>query len=275
MRLTRFWNLLIIVLAQYFTAIFLIGEGEGWKPYVLDFRLFLLCFSTVILAASGYIINDYYDVKIDYVNKPERVIVGKVLKRRVVMIYHTVLNFTGIAIGAYLSWAVGLIHLLSAILLWFYSNQLKRMPFIGNFAVAALTGMSIFIVGLIYVKPLGLVILYSVFAFAFTLFREVIKDMEDLKGDATFGCKTLPIIWGLRKTKSFLYGLKGGFLLLMVVLVDLYLGAEAIGFSIVLLISLALISYRIYRTDTVRGFRQLSNIYKMVMLLGILSMLIV
>ena len=98
-KLIRVQNLLIIVLTQYLTALYLL-QGI----HILDLELFLLSFSTVLLAAAGYIINDYYDVKIDYINKPEKVIVGKVLKRRVVLFWHTFLNFTAIIIGTFLDW---------------------------------------------------------------------------------------------------------------------------------------------------------------------------
>ena len=102
-KLTRVQNLLIIALAQYLSAIFLVGPSTDWKLYLLDMNLFFISFSTVIIAAAGYMINDYYDVKIDYVNKPDQVIVGKVLTRRSVMVVHSILNFTGIFVGIMIS----------------------------------------------------------------------------------------------------------------------------------------------------------------------------
>src|SRR5690606_34862812 len=107
---------------------------------LIDINLLLLVLSTLLIAAAGYIINDYYDVKIDYINKPKRVVVGRILKRRGVMVAHTILNFMGILIGFYLSIWVGIISVGSAFMLWWYSNQLKRLPFIGNFFIAVLTG---------------------------------------------------------------------------------------------------------------------------------------
>src|SRR5579871_702392 len=93
-KITRFWNLLIIALAQYFTAVFLIGFEKIW-----DLRLFLLSTSTVIIAAAGYIINDYYDVKIDLINKPERVVIGKQIARRYAILFHSALSIIGTGIG--------------------------------------------------------------------------------------------------------------------------------------------------------------------------------
>ena len=138
LKLVRFPNLAIIVFTQYMTAIFLVGEaGEGLQ-YLLDPNLFKLVLATVLIAAAGYIINDYYDVKIDFINKPDRVVVGRALKRRKAMVLHTAFNFIGILIGFTLSWKIGLLCFASAFMLWFYSNQLKRLPLIGNCFVGLL-----------------------------------------------------------------------------------------------------------------------------------------
>ena len=128
-RMTRVWNLVIIVLTQYCTAIFLVDSGQGALFYLTNIWLFVLSLSSAMIAAAGYIINDYYDVKIDLINKPERVVVGRMVKRRVAMAWHTALNIAGILLGVILWWFIGLMNLLSAGLLWLYSNQLKRMPF--------------------------------------------------------------------------------------------------------------------------------------------------
>lgn len=273
-QLTRFWNLLIIVFAQYFTASFLIDSAKNITYYLLHRELFLLSLSSVLIAAAGYIINDYYDVKIDLINKPHRVVVGKVLKRRVAMVAHTVLNFTGIGIGFLLSWQIGLINFTSALLLWLYSNQLKRMPFIGNFVVALLTGLSIYIVEILFQSGNILVIAYALFAFAFTLIREIIKDMEDLRGDATFGCRTLPVVYGLRKTKNLIYILSLAFLTGLCLLAYVFVGEEMTLFCLLLIIPLGFLAYRLSIADTIRDFNYLSNYCKVIMFLGILSMII-
>lgn len=273
-QLTRFWNLLIIVFAQYFTAFFLIDQEKEVLYYVLNEQLFLLSLSCVLIAAAGYIINDYYDVKIDLINKPDRVVVGKVLKRRVAMAAHTVLNITGIGIGFLLSWKIGAINFGSALLLWLYSNQLKRMPFIGNLAVALLTGLSVYIVEVLFRSGNIIVIAYTLFAFAFTLIREIIKDMEDLKGDATFGCKTLPVVYGLRKTKNIIYLLSIAFFLGLCTLAYIFVGKGMTVFCITLIVPLSFLFYKLSKADTIKDFNYLSNYCKVIMFLGVLSMVI-
>jgi len=271
---TRFWNLLIIVFAQYFTAVFLAKQGEPILQTLTDVRLMLLALSSVFIAAAGYIINDYYDVKIDLINKPNRVVVGKILKRRVAMVAHTVLNFLGIAIGFLLSWQIGVINFFTAVILWFYSNQLKRIALVGNVTVAFLTALSIFVINVLYEQNNYLVIAYALFAFTFTMIREVIKDMEDVKGDLTFGCRTFPVVYGLRKTKVLLYTTSIVFLIGLTTLAYLFIGLQMASFSLLLLIPLGLLSYKLYFADTTKHFNTLSNYCKVIMLLGILSMAI-
>ena len=271
-QITRLWNLLIIVLTQYFVAFFLVESGEGTLYFLLHPKLFILSLSSVLIAAAGYIINDYYDVKIDLINKPERVVVGRVLKRRVAMVSHVVLSSLGVFLGLSLSLKIGAINLLTVGLLWLYSNQLKRMPFIGNFVVALLTGLAVYIVDVLFNTGNPVILAFSAFAFSFTLIREVVKDIEDLQGDSTFGCRTLPVVYGVRRTKNLLYIFSILFLAGMCFLAYLFVGKELTIFCIGLILPLGFITAKLKRADTVRHFNQLSNYCKVIMLLGILSM---
>ena len=270
-RITRFWNLLIIVVAQYFTVAFLVDYH-----LLLDWRLAALSASTVIIAAAGYIINDYYDVKIDLINKPERVVVGRGVSRRYAIFLHTALSVTGILLGLVLNWKIGAINFFSVFMLWLYSNSLKRLPFIGNFVVAFFTAGSIAIPWLLY--PFAgktLILTYTLFAFFTTLVREIIKDMEDLKGDNTFGCKTLPIVWGLRKTKNLIYILTLMFLASVFVIDLLVEKLPMIYFSVFLFAPVAWLMIRLIRADTKKDFYKLSQLCKLIMVLGIFSMALI
>jgi 4-hydroxybenzoate polyprenyltransferase len=269
-RITRFWNLAIIGLAQYFTAYFLID-----KNIITDWRLFILSSSTMLIAAAGYTINDYYDVKIDLINKPERVVVGKNIKRRHAILLHTILSSVGVFLGLLVGWKIAAINFLSSFFLWLYSNQLKRLPLVGNIVVATLTGLSVFVLSILYKSNSPLILIYSLFAFFITLVREVVKDMEDLKGDGSFGCKTLPIIWGIRKTKVFLYILIGVFSILVMVLNHFYSRLPTVYFLLFLFAPMGMLFIRLVRADTIKGFYQLSQFCKIIMVSGIISMVFV
>jgi 4-hydroxybenzoate polyprenyltransferase len=270
LRLTRAWNLLIIVFAQYFTAFFL-----ALADVFRDVPLFLLSLSTVLIAAGGYVINDYYDVKIDYINNPDRVVVGKTIHRRFAIMLHVVLSVLGIFIGLFVSWKLAVVNVFSVSVLWFYSNLLKRLPFIGNFTVALLTGASVAILIFLYDENTILILIYALFSFFMTLVREIIKDMEDLKGDNTYGCKTLPIVWGIRKTKITLYILIFVFLVSVVIINQLYVKLDVIYFVMLLFVPLAWLTTQLARADTKKDYGWLSSFCKVIMLLGILSMTLI
>ena len=258
--------------AQLMTAYFLIETTPQGLPIWEDVHLYLLILSTVSVAASGYMINDYYDVKIDYINKPEEVVVGKSIKRRTVMFLHSILNALGIAIGLMLGLKVGFIIFIAAFLLWFYSNSLKRLPFIGNLAVALLTGLAIYIVGFYYQTNELLVLAYAIFAFFINLIREILKDIEDRHGDRKHGSKTLPIVLGFGATKKVIFLIAFVFII-SIVTVTYKLDNELLyyyfgGLSLLFFLFL----YKIYMADRKAHFTQLSLLSKLLMLTGILSM---
>jgi len=238
-----------------------------------DFKMLLLSSATIIIAAAGYVINDYYDIKIDYVNKPDKVVVGKLVRRRIVLFSHAFMNMIGIILGFYLSIYVGLLNVVSGFLLWIYSNQLKRMPFIGNVVIAFLAGLSILIVAVYYRQNFNLVFIYAVFAFSINLVREIIKDMEDIRGDMRFGSKTLPIIWGLRRTKILLYIMIAAFMMLMFFLSYQLKNHVLSAYFILLVTPIIYLIYLLYKADSQRRFHQLSTYCKLLMLAGILSMI--
>ena len=272
MKIIRPENLLMVAFAQLMTAFFLVGTTNAGLPVLQDYHLYLLIISTVILTASGYMINDYYDVKIDYVNRPKAVVIGKGMKRRMVMILHTVMNVIGILIGLLVHPKIGAITFVAAFLLWLYSNSLKRLPFIGNLTVASLTGLAIWIVGIYYQKSELLVITYAIFAFFINLMREILKDIEDRNGDRKHGCKTLPIVLGFRKTKNIIFII--AFLFVAAILFVTFKINEPLLFLYFGGLSLFFIAFmvKIYKADRKSHFSELSTISKILMLTGILSM---
>ncbi|MFN8347231.1 MAG: geranylgeranylglycerol-phosphate geranylgeranyltransferase [Spirosomataceae bacterium] len=274
LRLIRWPNLLIIALTQYMARLFLIGPADEWKQLLAERSIFLIVLSTVLIAAAGYVINDYFDVKIDLINKPERVIIGRYLKRRVAMSTHQVFNVLGCVIGLWVSNGVFLISVLSVTLLWLYASFFKKRPLIGNVIVSLLTGLSLVILAVYYPQNRELVGLYALFAFGISLIREIIKDMEDVRGDASHGCRTLPIVWGIRRTKLFLY------VLIALFIPTLFMAAYWLQNPLLARMFFALsaligwLVYRLVYADTKREFGALSSLCKIIMLVGMMSMIL-
>ncbi|MEZ0542307.1 geranylgeranylglycerol-phosphate geranylgeranyltransferase [Fibrella arboris] len=272
LRLIRVQNLLIVVGTQYLARVALIGPRENWPRLLLDGHLLILTLSTVCIAAAGYIINDYFDVKIDIVNKPERVIIGRYLKRRWAITAHQALNVIGCFLGLLLNRWVFAVDVLSVSLLWFYSANLKRQPFIGNLVVSFLTALSLIVMAVYYKQNENLLIVYAAFAFVVTMVREIIKDMEDVRGDARYGCRTLPIVWGIRRTKYLLYVIIAAFIMTLFLTAESWQNPRLGWIFMLLLIPVAWLVYRLVLADTRREYSYLSNLCKLIMLMGVLTM---
>jgi len=270
LKLLRWKNLLIVGVTQYAAAFFLI-ESLSIQSLLANLQMLILSISTVLITASGYVINDYYDVKIDYINKPDRVVVGRFLKRRSSIILHAWLNTIGLLLGTWVSWKIGVIDFFAIGLLWLYSNQLKRLPLLGNIAVALLTGLAVFIVYIFFQQSVFLFAAYATFAFFISLIREIIKDMEDVEGDRKFGCKTLPISIGIRKSKIVIYGIS----LVFIISVALLLQHEPTFWWVFsgLVLMLGWLNYRLFKADKNKDFTNLSSLSKQIMILGLISMI--
>lgn len=258
-----------------------------------------LAAGSVLVAASGYIINDYFDLNIDLVNRPGKLVVEKVIKRRWVIAWHFFLSAAGIILGFYVDFKtdvsfLGLANLICVVFLFFYSISLKKKFLIGNVLISAMTAWVIIVLtwcenthffipgGANHIFPgkdklLRLTFLYAGFAFVISLIREAVKDMEDMEGDRKYGCKTMPIVWGLNGSKIFvavwLVVLIG--ILLVVQFYMLYFGWWVSALYAVLLIVLPLlwVFKKLFPAQTAKDFHKLSTIIKMIMMTGILSMI--
>lgn len=227
-KLLRPLNLLIIAAVMYAMRYVFYNFNQDLffklNGTINEIDFFLLVISTLIIAAAGNIINDYFDMRIDRINKPEKVIVGKHIKKRVAMLAHVIMNIIAVLTGIYLSYKYNTflpvsIHLLTTTLLWLYSVSLKRQFLTGNLSIAFLSALVPYLSGMIHLYVLKeqnmqyftelnlylyklIIYTYMVFAFLTTLIREIQKDMADMKGDAAIGCKTVPLVWGVEKTKK-------------------------------------------------------------------------
>ena len=298
LKLIRTQNLLIIAFTQYMVRWFLLYpllKIHGFELQLSNFHFFLLVLSTVMIAAAGYIINDYFDVAIDRVNKPERLVIDKGIKRRVAMGAHTVINILAILIALYVSHQAGslkliVVHILCAAGLWFYSTNFKRQFLIGNLMISIFTALVPFIVGLYELLPVHkiysemidetslqeewkFVLGISFFAFIVTLLREIIKDMEDVEGDEKYGCKTMPIVIGIRASKNMSIVLAVFTMVFLVYFQTIkwstsnLLSASYIGIAIQL--PFIYLIYRLITAKEKKDFKIAGNVAKFIMLTGV------
>jgi 4-hydroxybenzoate polyprenyltransferase len=275
--LIRLPNLLIMALCLLLVRRALLLPAAAW-PAVLTPAFGLLALAALSIAAGGYIINDYYDVKIDAINRPDRLVIGKAVNRRHAMLGHILLSGLGVVVSGALSPLLGLVNLGSALLLWGYSARFKRVALVGNVSIAALTAALVLLPELQVRSGSKPVWLYALAAFLLTVVRELVKDVEDMRGDAEHDCRTLPIVAGVARTKwvvgFFLACL--GLLLLGVEYSMLQTGQWGLGLWLLALVlcPLGWLAYQLRRADRRRHFAQLSAACKWIMLAGVLSMLL-
>ena len=223
LRLVRFQNLVIITVSQFLVRYCLIMPAyqtqynytELFPNHLSKIEFVLLLLSTLLIAAAGNIINDVFDVRTDEINKPGKNLVGKFISAKKATTLFFVFCTIGILIGFFLAFKInkpvmGFIHVFAAGSLWMYSSYYKKRLLIGNVIVALLSALSLLIVGLFepeFYPNITYLLIYSGFAFAVSVIREIIKDMEDADGDERSQCKTLPVIAGIKRSKVVLIGI--------------------------------------------------------------------
>ena len=229
--LIRLPNLVFIFLTQLLAYYFIIQPAvvdTGKAPTLPPFYVLLLSFSTVLIATAGYMINDYFDIGIDAINKPGRVTIEKIFKRRTIIFWHVLLNIIGLALASYIAFQFlllrfALIQLLCILLLVFYSTTFKRKLIIGNFVISILSALTLVTMAFyepnfelfnVHFQHSKLLWMYVCFSFLITFIREIIKDIEDVKGDTVQNCQTIPLVWGILTAKKITYF----FILLLAVL---------------------------------------------------------
>ncbi|MES2004127.1 MAG: geranylgeranylglycerol-phosphate geranylgeranyltransferase [Bacteroidota bacterium] len=298
-RLVRWPNLVFIALTQVlfeyciYQKIYPVPVGDTAETN----RFLLLVMASVFIAAAGYIINDYFDLNIDQVNKPDKVVVNVIISRRWVIFWHMFLSLLGLfftvsALPISDYWHLVLANLGSIVLLWFYSTNLKKQLLIGNVLISVLTAWVIVIIFLakfpLKIHSLLLVdhdeiryfrftVLYASFAFVISLIREVIKDMEDMEGDRKYGCRTMPILWGMNTSKVFvavwIIVLIAALTILQFYVLPFGWWHSALYCFALIIAPLVWILRKLFSAQSPEDFHKLSTVIKLVMLTGIVSMI--
>jgi len=304
LKLIRWPNILIIWLSMsliFFCVINPVLGLENFEAGLSISQFILLVASTTFISIAGYLLNDLFDINPDQVNKPGKNMVGRKFRVHMVQILYWIFTVSGVLLGAYVSYAIGkinysLVFVFVAGLLWFYSERYQCQPVIGNIVIAFLSALTIALVWLfsffalikepvifanvqMYFSNLNiLILLFSGFAFFTSLMREMIKDIEDFKGDDRFGCRTFPVIFGIKKAK---------WLALIVTLVTLVLsiwcqvffiraGFEKLFYYFFFVdLFFLIVAWMLIKAREPKDYKKASLVVKILMVIGILSMALV
>ncbi|NVK53442.1 MAG: geranylgeranylglycerol-phosphate geranylgeranyltransferase [Flavobacteriaceae bacterium] len=299
LKLIRYKNLLLVFLTLALTKYALIAPKLQTQFSTIDFLL--LSFGILAITAGGYIINDIYDINTDVINKPQKQYIGVTFSKQKGLIYYFVLTIVGLVAGTYISFTSNflfgtLIFIGCASTLYLYAAYFKRRAFIGNLLVSFCVAFTIIIVyafesaqenvyhnffeaitHIFSSVSLSLkIITYSIFAFFMTLLRELIKDIEDIKGDYAANMKTLPILIGIQRTKRAIFIISCAVLLFMIlILKEIADNFILIGYcSLFIFIPFLFFIRNLWTANTNKHYQKLSKWLKIIMLFGILSMLL-
>lgn len=295
----RWPNLVFIAITQIlfvYCIIHPVFYAAGVIPNINGHFFLLLMISSVMIAAAGYIINDYFDLNIDQVNKPRKLIVEKIIHRRWVILWHLLLSTISILLFLYIDVKtnarfLSIINIACVLLLFIYSVSLKKKLLVGNVVISLLTAWVMLVItwaetsnllktiaiGSYTEKITRITFLYAGFAFVISLIREVVKDMEDIEGDRKYGCQTMPIVWGILASKIFvavwLVVLIAALSVVQFYVLQFRWWWSAVYCIIFIIIPLLYIFKKLYRANTSNDFHRLSTYIKLTMFTGILSML--
>ena len=270
----RGFNLAMILVAQYITAIFIMSPSQSLSEVLLDRSLFVLIVATVLSIASGYIINNFYDAEKDSINRPQQVTLEKLVSQNTKLMVYFILNLLVVIIASYVSFRAVLFFSVYIFAIWFYSHKIKKRPIIGNLVSAVLTITPFFAIFLYYKNFSSLIFVFGFYLFLILSMRELVKDLSNLKGDLVLNYKTIPVIYGEIYAKFMILFLVlanisvTSFLLLSY---DLGRMDSFFYFSIILLFLVLLLLFKAHK------YQQYSRIHwllKLLVLLGVFSIML-
>ena len=269
----RIYNILIIVLAQYLTSIFILSDK---KPFdvVFDFNLFLLILCSSLSIASGYIINNFYDQKKDVINKPIKSKIDDVVKNSTKLYFYFFLNFVVIFFASIISLRAIIFFSVYIFFLWFYSHKLKRLLFLGNLFYSLLTITPFFAI-LLYYKNIDLIIAaYALFLFFILLLKDITKDLKNLVGDFTENYQTIPVAFGEDFSRIIISLIT---FINVILIINLFINFSDgymniyYGISLILLL---IFTIKLYKSKKVSDYLELHNILRLIIGLGVFSIIL-
>ncbi|MFS4494314.1 geranylgeranylglycerol-phosphate geranylgeranyltransferase [Maribacter sp. 2308TA10-17] len=271
----RGYNILMIALAQYLASIYILSPDLPLRKVVFDVNLFFIVIASALVIASGYIINNFYDAEKDLINKPKKSMLDRLVSQRFKLTTYFILNFLAVFAASYVSFRAVLFFSAYIFGIWFYSHKLKKVPFIGNFVSATLAIAPFFAVFVYYKNFETVIFVHAIFLFLLILVREMIKDLENMKGDLAQNYRTIPILYGPKVSKFMIAGL----ILLTLIPSLLLITKFDVGlmnyYFMACIALLILFLVLLLQSKTKKHYVWLHNILKFIIIAGVFSILLI
>lgn len=271
----RGYNILIIVIAQYLTSVYIFAHEKPVRKVLFDFNLLMLVLASAAVVAGGYIINNFYDSEKDLINRPNKSMLDKLVSQNTKLSFYFVLNFSAIVMASYVDFKAVLFFSVYIFGIWFYSHKLKKQPIIGN-AVSALLTITPFFVIFIYYKNFDTVIfVHATFLLLIIAIRELTKDLENIKGDLALDYQTIPIKYGEDVSKKMITFFVALALIPLYLLVFRYEIGHMSKYFYLCVILLFIFLIFLWKSNTKKQYLILHNILKFIIVAGVFSILLI
>ncbi|MCX7550922.1 geranylgeranylglycerol-phosphate geranylgeranyltransferase [Xanthomarina sp. F2636L] len=271
----RGYNILIVVFAQYLTAIYILAHDLSLREVVLDVNLLMLVLASAATIAGGYIINNFYDSEKDLINRPQKSQLDRLVSQNTKLSLYFVLNFMAVIMASYVSFRAVVFFSLYIFAIWFYSHKLKKLPFIGNLTSAILTITPFFAIFIYYKNFEHVIFVHAAFLFLIISMRELTKDLENIKGDLVLNYQTIPIVYGENVSKVMLT-----ILALLTTIPTYYLlfhfhVGQMVYFFYLSAFLLLLFIILLWASKTKTHYLLLHNILKFIIVAGVFSIMLI
>ncbi len=283
----RGYNIPIIVVAQYLSAIFILAPGKSALAILLDFKLFIVVFASAVTIASGYIINSFYDSKKDLINRPTKSMLDRLVSQKTKLQVYFTLNFIATLAALFVSWRASLFFATYIFLIWLYSHKRKKYALYGNLIAAFLAVYPFFGILLYYYyrlplteienhsNDLAVIFTHATFLFILLLVREMIKDLENIKGDLANGYPTIPIVFGESVSKISITAL----LLFTVIPVYFLINVFDVGYMDIYFyvgfIIMLFFGIRLWKSESKEQYLLLHNLLKFLIIAGVCCIVLI
>jgi 4-hydroxybenzoate polyprenyltransferase len=271
----RGYNILIIVIAQYITSVFILAHNKPVREVVLDANLFALVLASVAAIAAGYIINNFYDYEKDLINRPQKSMLDRLVSQNTKLSFYFVLNFVAAIMASYVSFRAVVFFSIYIFAIWLYSHKFKKLPIIGNLISAILSITPFFAIFIYYKNFETVIFVHAFFLFLIISMRELTKDLENIKGDLALNYRTIPIVYGEKMSKMMLTVL----IILSMIPIYLLLFHFQVGrmtyFFYLIIVLLLIFLILLWRSNQRSHYLMLHNALKFIIVAGVFSIILI
>jgi 4-hydroxybenzoate polyprenyltransferase len=272
----RGYNIPVIILAQYLSAIFILApDNKRALSILLDFNLFIIVLVSSLTIASGYIINNFYDSKKDLINRPNKSQLDRLVSQKTKLQVYFTMNFIVVLLAFFVSFRAVLFFSVYIFLIWFYSHKLKKIVVIGNLTASFLAVLPFFAILLYYKNLYPQIFAHATFLFLLILIREMIKDLENIKGDIANDYQTIPVLFGESFSKKIISLLTLFTTIPVYFLIEIYdVGYMDIYFYISMIVLIFFLQ-KLWKSNSKLDYLKLHNILKLLVVSGVFSIMLI